>query len=171
MIFDKGRRGEANLGPGKKSSIYMSAEMLGLIEQVQKWSGCKTKAEAILIPLREYVNQRRELPKGMERIKLAGYFEEVKTVEKRVFTGRWIIPMDTPLACDGGLVRYAAALSERGNWVLLQWGPPDWHQDDFSAYPRVKSYPSIERMRTDQGIGAEIVDHLFGLYEEKEWEI
>ncbi len=77
-------------GPAK-TTLYMSVELQSLVKEIKKLSGSESMATALTVAAREYVDKRREITNGFELIPVVGFFEGKHTLEKRVFTGRWLI--------------------------------------------------------------------------------
>jgi hypothetical protein len=152
---------------GFRTSIYLSAEALRLLKEVKERSGMQTNAAVVAVALREYVANRRELPIGFEKITLAGYFQDTKAFETRVFTGRWVIPLESPF--DYGLCYYAMATSQRGKWVIVEWGPgvSDFADND-TRY--ITMYPSLENVLNSE-LPAEVRLRVKGTVKQVDWDI
>ena len=160
-----------------KTTLYQTAELQRMIEQIQTLVGPgTTMAGAITAAAKEFVQKRADMS-GFERITILGYFDRDPrydpeapfvgtegTIEKRVFTGRWIIPVDHPFELN--IDRYAAALSQKGKWVLLRWdiavGSPFDH-------PSVQVYDSLELMKHETP--SQVIEALVNTQTEMEWDI
>ena len=101
------------------------------------------------------------------RIEIEGRFDDTFAVQRRSFKGRWKIEIEQRVRLSLS-TRYSAALSDRGNWILLSWD--DCEIDEGCPYPKIKNYSSLEEMERS-GEPNELIQLLLSTEEVIDWDV